>query len=104
MCSRSEAHPCHMTILPLPLTSVQLSTISECCTSYFEETDDDQGGLFLSQSSEVYAFGSNSSSQLAMRSSDKFHAATLMPHMEDVQVVSGVESEKIKIVAQSGEL
>lgn len=68
---------------------LQLSSISEHCTSFFSESESgDHSEFFPSRSSEVYAFGSNSSSQLAMRASDKFHAATLMPHMEDVQVVS----------------
>jgi hypothetical protein len=35
----------------------------------------------------VFAFGSNSSSQLAMGSTEKFHKATVMQHMANVQVV-----------------
>ncbi len=35
----------------------------------------------------MYAFGSNSSSQLAMGSTEKFLKATSMQHMSNVQVV-----------------
>ena len=41
----------------------------------------------LSETSEVYAFGSNSSSQLAMGSTEKFLKASNMQHMANVQVV-----------------
>ena len=37
---------------------------------------------------QVYAFGSNSSSQLAMGSTDKFLQATKMDHFADAQFVS----------------
>ena len=66
----------------------QLSLISDRCTSYFGDSDPGRSDFFVSQMSEVYAFGSNSSSQLAMRSSDKFHAATPMPHMDAAQMVN----------------
>ena len=46
-----------------------------------------EDGKFISESCEVFAFGSNSSSQLAMGSTEKFHKATLMQHMANVQVV-----------------
>lgn len=39
---------------------------------------------------QVYAFGSNSSSQLAMQSTDKFPTATVMPHMANCQFVSSM--------------
>ena len=38
----------------------------------------------------MYAFGSNSSSQLAMGSTEKFMKASLMSHMANVQVVCTV--------------
>ena len=43
---------------------------------------------FLSEASEVYGFGSNSSSQLAMGGQEKVLTATHMPHMANCQVVS----------------
>ena len=46
-----------------------------------------EDGKFISESCEVLAFGSNSSSQMAMGSTEKFHKATLMSHMANAQVV-----------------
>ncbi len=80
--SRLEGIHCTITLL-----FHQLAVISDRCMSYFGESDPGKSDFFVSQLSEVYAFGSNSSSQLAMRSSDKFHAATAMPHMDDAQMV-----------------
>ena len=44
--------------------------------------------LITLTSPQVYAFGSNSSSQLAMGSTDKFLQATKMVHMANSQFVS----------------
>ena len=42
---------------------------------------------FVSEKCDVYAFGSNSSSQLAMGSTEKLVKATLLPHMANCQLV-----------------
>ena len=80
----------------LPL---QLAEVSQRCTQYFsrgssgpsEGVEGGGGGgeaeCFLSETCEVYAFGSNSSSQLAMGSTEKFLKATVMPHMANIQLV-----------------
>ena len=46
---------------------------------------------FLSEACEAYAFGSNSSSQLAMGSEEKVLDATHVPHMANCQVVSSAD-------------
>ena len=44
----------------------------------------------MSETCDVYAFGSNSSSQLAMGSTEKFVKATLMSHMANCQLVNSL--------------
>ena len=88
MCSNRNTHS---------LCLLQLSEICQSCTSYFSDQNgsDSTGkeeGRFLSETCEVYAFGSNSSSQLAMGSTEKFMKASLMSHMANVQVVCTVFS------------
>ncbi|XP_064390094.1 probable E3 ubiquitin-protein ligase HERC1 isoform X2 [Halichondria panicea] len=70
----------------------ELSNTCLNCTSYFRDQNSTNAsphdeGRFLSETCEVYAFGSNSSSQLAMGSTEKFLKATSMQHMSNVQVV-----------------
>ena len=78
---------------PPPL---QLCAVSNHCTSFFSRgVASGADGKFISESCEVYAFGSNSSSQLAMGSMEKYHKATLMTHMANIQVVSVL----LKVVA-----
>ena len=66
----------------------QLSNLCIHCTQYFSKgSAGEQEDRFLSETSEAYAFGSNSSSQLAMGSQEKVLKATHMPHMANSQVV-----------------
>lgn len=67
---------------------IQVSDISQCCTTYFSKENCVTGDRFLSETCEVYGFGSNSSTQLAMGPREKFQTASLASHMADVQVVS----------------
>jgi E3 ubiquitin-protein ligase HERC1 len=46
-----------------------------------------QQGKYISTKCDVYAFGSNSSSQLAMGSTEKFMKATLLTHMANAQFI-----------------
>lgn len=80
--SHSPIHPrCHFLIL-------QLADLSIHCSQYFSRgTAGKQEERFLSETSEAYAFGSNSSSQLAMGTQEKVLEATHMPHMANCQVV-----------------
>ena len=48
----------------------------------------------------MYAFGSNSSSQLAMGSTDKFLQATKMDHFADAQFVSTCISHQLQCQLQ----
>ena len=85
----SIPHQFHVSILPYPHSSVpQLSNLCIHCTQYFSKgSAGEQEDRFLSETSEAYAFGSNSSSQLAMGSQEKVLKATHMPHMANSQVV-----------------
>lgn len=77
---------------------MQLCAVSSHCTSFFSHgvsSTAREDGKFISESCEVFAFGSNSSSQLAMGSTEKFHKATLMSHMANVQVVGTCTCTKI---------
>ncbi len=73
---------------------LQLSENCLRCTSFFRDQNNSDTsnsrdeGLFLSETCEVYAFGSNSSHQLAMGSTEKFLKASAMVHMANVQGVS----------------
>ena len=67
----------------------QLADLCYSCTQYFSQgLTGQQEERFLSEASEAYAFGSNSSSQLAMGTQEKILEATHMPHMANCQVVS----------------
>ena len=80
--------PC--SVFHLNICGSQLCAVSSHCTSFFSHgvsSTAREDGKFISESCEVFAFGSNSSSQLAMGSTEKFHKATLMQHMANVQVV-----------------
>ena len=83
---------CTNTVLISFCPTPQLSNTCLNCTSYFRDQSSTNAspqdeGRFLSETCEVYAFGSNSSSQLAMGSAEKFLKATSMQHMSNVQVV-----------------
>jgi len=71
----------------------QLASVSRNCTRYFGQDSgaeqDTEEHTFLSETCEAYAFGSNSSSQLAMRFIQKLVCATQMLHLANCQVVSG---------------
>ena len=64
--------------------------MSQNCTQYFSQGSESEGEeeRFLSETCEVLAFGSNSSSQLAMGSTEKLMTATSLAHMANCQVVS----------------
>ena len=64
--------------------------MSQNCTRYFSQGGETEGEeeRFLSETCEVHAFGSNSSSQLAMGSTEKLVTAMSLPHMANCQVVS----------------
>lgn len=60
--------------------------MSRNCTQYFSKGQGEE--RYLSETCECYAFGSNSSAQLAMGSTEKLVNATPIPHMANCQVVS----------------
>ena len=67
---------------------MQLSDLCVHCTQYFSQgVVGVQEERYLSEASEAYAFGSNSSSQLAMGTQEKILDATHMPHMANSQLV-----------------
>ncbi|KAL5481420.1 hypothetical protein EMCRGX_G021569 [Ephydatia muelleri] len=67
----------------------ELSHISADCTRCLSEDMGAEPGEkpFVSETCDVYAFGSNSSSQLAMGSTEKLVKASLLPHMANCQLV-----------------
>ena len=88
--SITKSSYCHSAIHPYPHSpTLQLADLCFHCTEYFSQgTAGKQEECFLSETSEAYAFGSNSSSQLAMGTQEKVLQATHMPHMANCQVVS----------------
>lgn len=76
----------HSSYLAFP---TQLADLCIHCSQYFSKgVDAKPEDRFLSETSEAYAFGSNSSGQLAMGTQEKVLKATHMPHMANCQVVS----------------
>ena len=57
-------------------------------TDTLRASSKEPGGVYISDTSEVYAFGSNSNSQLDTGSIEKFPQPTAMPHMNNAQLVS----------------
>ena len=88
--SATNSSYCHSAIHPYPHSPIlQLADLCFHCTEYFSQgTAGKQEECFLSEASEAYAFGSNSSSQLAMGTQEKVLQATHMPRMANCQVVS----------------
>ena len=88
--SATNCSYCHSAIHQYPHSPIlQLADLCFHCTEYFSQgTAGKQEECFLSEASEAYAFGSNSSSQLAMGTQEKVLQATHMPHMANCQVVS----------------
>lgn len=67
----------------------QLADLCIHCSQYFSKgVEAKPEDRFLSETSEAFAFGSNSSGQLAMGTQEKVLKATHMAHMANCQVVS----------------
>jgi len=60
---------------------------------YFNGGGNENNDSFLSETCEVYGLGSNSNSQLALGSLEKFHTATAVSHMANAQMVWEVTEE-----------
>ena len=78
----------------------QLAEVSRSCTQYFSRGATDTEERFISETCETYAFGSNSSSQLAMGSVEKFTKAATMQNMANCQVVG--ERERVGLEGRDG--